>query len=156
MAGDAELDDYDLEVLRYLCLNGKCRNSVVLADEAMIGHEFGWIVTEQILAALNERGLVKYKIGEYGVFIDIRPTKHAYPVCGIEFKFIAEVGNRRPGETREQPQHPNDPTDFRNYGEEALGMGPVERMALDDHILTYEDHDHWRQYDECRERGILK
>lgn len=147
-----QVDVLDKSILRYLCEEKRCVSSVVLAAEVQGRTEFEWLIIENILDELNKKGLVVYQLGAYSVFTNIRPTRKAYEVSGVAYLHPAVVGARF--HDTESPARAGDTTDFRWWEDVAPG-GPVERMPLEDHILAYDDHDHWRQWRELKRRGVV-
>lgn len=138
------LDAFTRDVLWQVAHGGPYHSSVVIAsDLADLGRYFpgelgdGWLLVEMALDRLNALDLVRFSLGEHGVFIRVRCTPAGYSRAGLP-RAVRVVGARRPsGGTA--PVHSGDPTDYRTQSRYAHGEA-VERMPLREHILLYWDH----------------
>lgn len=139
------LDPFTSNVLWMVCHGGPYYSSVVIAsdldDLGKLKPEsrgIAWLLVEQSLDELNGYDFVRYSLGKHGVYVRVRATELGYNYMG--FPPPVRVVGARHSEGSHAPDFPGDMTDWRNHKFHAVGMGPIEKMSLREHIMAYWDH----------------
>jgi len=157
---DLSLDEWSRRVLWQVCHGGPYLSSVLIAIDlcdlgVISGKESSYLMIELALTELNERGYVVFTQAKatHGRYADdghtdsshgrppitrVRATEDGYIAAG--FPPPVRVVGPRHADGNQHPQRPGDQTDWRNHGFHAIGLGPIERMPLRDHIYAYWDH----------------
>jgi hypothetical protein len=166
--GENDLDEFTAYVLWLVCSEGPYLSSVLMdidmVDRGRIkGSGRGLI--EEALWDLNRQGYVRFVDQQWNghpikgePLTSIRATPDGFIHAGFNVE-VREVGASR-SRGGHHPDHPGDGTDWRNHGGYAIGVGPVEKMPLRQHIATYWD-DHadihfaalWEVEDMAKERA---
>ena len=155
-----EMDPLELKILHELCREGKAHSSVALtcdlygraeaepdSEEAYHYRTLEWTLVEALLIDLNAKGLVTYRLGQYDLFVHIRPTRKAYEALHIDRQWIVTTGTAGSSwqhSRYERPIHPGDVTDFRGYSKFAKAFGPPIHEDFVDHCVACDHFDRHR------------
>lgn len=143
-----EMDEWEQKILMLLCDKGRYHSSVALSadlygasEEVQEERVLEWNLVELILQDLNLRNLVTYRLGAFNLFVHLRPTREAYAYMKRQFPtWIHEVGQSRHGRYELPIRSPEDRTDFRTHGRQAVVVEPavkedfIEHCAACDHL----------------------
>jgi hypothetical protein len=140
------LDEFTAYTLWLVCSEGPYLSSVLIDIDMMDRHRTKGSVRgliENALWDLNRSGYVRFREpntreGDAPVLTQIRATPDGFLRAGFNVE-VREVGASR-SYGGHHPDHPGDGTDWRNHGGHAIGVGPVERMPIRQHIAAYWDH----------------
>jgi len=141
MVGD-DLDEFTAYTLWLVCSEGPYLSSVLMdIDMVDRGRTRGSVrgLIEDALWVLNEAGYVRFREGHRAdPLTSIKATEIGYSKAGFAIA-VREVGPSH-SYGGHHPDHPGDATDWRNHGHSAVGVGPIERMPIREHLAAYWDH----------------
>jgi hypothetical protein len=138
-----DLDQWSKDILWQVCHAGPYYSSILIAidldDLGKLTNRMAAVDMIQIsLETLNECGLVIYSIADHGIYTRIRSTYDGYEAAG--FPPAVRVSGPSHSDGSQLSMKPNDGTDYRNHRHSAIGIGPIEKMPLREHIFAYWDH----------------
>jgi len=138
-----DLDQWSKDILWQVCHAGPYYSSVLIAidldDLGKLTNRMAAVdLIQMSLIALNERGLVIYSDSAHGLFTRIRATPDGYDAAGFPPPMKIVGASHSYGSNASD--HPGDGTDWRNHSYYAIGIGPIERMPIREHIFAYWDH----------------